>query len=106
MLILLLNHSYLKTYFLQPIFEDMTQFTEEEKTIRRVERRFIKRGSAVSTDRRRGQNPYRTVGRGKDSLALVEFARPRARIYKPRFSVITVHVVIEPYSFTKVMLNI
>ena len=35
-----LNHSF--RLLLQPIFEDMTQFTEEEKTIRRIERRFNK----------------------------------------------------------------
>ena len=32
---------------------------------------------------------------GKDSLALVELLARRARIYKPRFSVVAVHVVMK-----------
>ena len=36
---------------------------------------------------------------GKDSLALVELLARRARIYKPRFSIVAVHVVMKniPY---------
>ena len=35
-----LNHSF--HLLLQPIFEDMTKFTEEEQILRRIERRFNK----------------------------------------------------------------
>ena len=62
---------FFKSFFsltLQPIFEDMIQFYEEEKTIRRIERRFNK-GVVQYGLIEEGQNPYRTVGR-KDSLAL------------------------------------
>ena len=79
---------------MQPIFEDMTQFTEEEKTIRRIERRFNK-GVVQYRLIEEGDKILIGLSGGKDSLALVELLGKRARIYKPRFSVIAVHVVID-----------
>ena len=70
----------------------MTQFTEEEKTIRRIERRFNK-GVVQYGLIEEGDKILIGLSGGKDSLALVELLGKRARIYKPRFSVIAVHVV-------------
>jgi tRNA 2-thiocytidine biosynthesis protein TtcA len=83
---------------LQPIFKDMTQFTEEEKTIRRIERRFNK-GVVQYGLIEEGDKILIGLSGGKDSLALVELLGRRARIYKPRFSVVAVHVVMKniPY---------
>ena len=76
----------------------MTQFTEEEKTIRRIERRFSK-GVVQYGLIEEGDKILIGLSGGKDSLALVELLGKRARIYKPRFSVIAVHVVMKniPY---------
>ena len=41
----------------------MTQFTEEEKTIRRIERRFNKGVVQYGLIEEGRQNPYRTIGR-------------------------------------------
>lgn len=79
---------------MQPIFEDMTQFTEEEKTIRRVERRFSK-GVVQYGLIEEGDKILIGLSGGKDSLALVELLGKRVRIYKPRFSVVAVHVVMK-----------
>ena len=70
----------------------MTQFTEEEKAIRRIERRFNK-GVVQYGLIEEGDRILIGLSGGKDSLALVELLGKRARIYKPRFSVIAVHVV-------------
>ncbi|MEY8688091.1 ATP-binding protein [Bacteroides sp. AN502(2024)] len=76
----------------------MAQFTEEEKTIRRIERRFSK-GVVQYGLIEEGDNILIGLSGGKDSLALVELLGRRARIYKPRFSVVAVHVVMKniPY---------
>ena len=76
----------------------MTQFTEEEKTIRRVERRFSK-GVVQYGLIEEGDKILIGLSGGKDSLALVELLGKRVRIYKPRFSVVAVHVVMKniPY---------
>lgn len=76
----------------------MTQFTEEEKTIRRIERRFTK-GVVQYGLIAEGDKILIGLSGGKDSLALVELLGKRARIYKPRFSVVAVHVVMKniPY---------
>ena len=76
----------------------MTQFTEEEKTIRRIERRFSK-GVVQYGLIEEGDKILIGLSGGKDSLALVELLGRRARIYKPRFSVVAVHVVMKniPY---------
>lgn len=76
----------------------MAQFTEEEKTIRRIERRFNK-GVVQYGLIEEGDKILIGLSGGKDSLALVELLGKRARIYKPRFSVVAVHVVMKniPY---------
>lgn len=76
----------------------MAQVTEEEKTIRRIERRFNK-GVVQYQLIEEGDKILIGLSGGKDSLALVELLGRRARIYKPRFSVIAAHIVMSniPY---------
>ncbi|MCD8031445.1 MAG: tRNA 2-thiocytidine biosynthesis TtcA family protein [Bacteroides sp.] len=76
----------------------MAQFTEEEKTLRRIERRFSK-GVVEYGLIEEGDKILIGLSGGKDSLALVELLGRRARIFKPRFSVVAVHVVMKniPY---------
>ena len=76
----------------------MAQFTEEEKTIRRIEKRFSK-GLVEYGLIEDGDKILIGLSGGKDSLALVELLARRARIYKPGFSVVAVHVVMKniPY---------
>lgn len=70
----------------------MAQFTEKEKTLRRIEKRFSK-GVVQYGLIEEGDKILIGLSGGKDSLALVELLGRRARIYKPRFSVVAVHVV-------------
>ena len=76
----------------------MAQFTEEEKMLRRIEKRFsrgvVEYGLIEDNDK-----ILIGLSGGKDSLALVELLAKRARVLKPRFSVIAVHVVMKniPY---------
>jgi len=77
---------------LQSILEDMAQFTEEEKTIRRIEKRFSK-GVVQYGLIEEGDKILVGLSGGKDSLALIELLGKRSRIFKPRFSVIAVHVI-------------
>jgi tRNA(Ile)-lysidine synthase TilS/MesJ len=76
----------------------MAQFTEEEKTLRRIERRFNK-GVVQYGLIAEGDRILIGLSGGKDSLALVELLGRRARIYKPRFTVVAAHVVMQniPY---------
>ena len=76
----------------------MAQFTEEEKTLRRIEKRFGK-GVVEYGLIEEGDRILIGLSGGKDSLALVELLARRSRILKPRFSVIAVHVVMKniPY---------
>ena len=76
----------------------MAQFTEEEKTLRRIEKRFGK-GVVEYGHLEDGDRILIGLSGGKDSLALVELLARRSRILKPRFSVIAVHVVMKniPY---------
>ena len=76
----------------------MAQFTEEEKTIRRIEKRFSK-GLVEYGLIEDGDKILIGLSGGKDSLALVELLAKRARVFKPRFSVVAVHVVMKniPY---------
>lgn len=76
----------------------MTQFTEEEKILRRIERRFHK-GMVQYGLIDEGDKILVGLSGGKDSLALVELLGKRARIYKPRFSVVAVHVVMKNISY-------
>jgi len=75
----------------------MAQFTEEEKTLRRIEKRFGK-GVVEYGLIEEGDRILIGLSGGKDSLALVELLARRSRM-KPRFSVIAVHVVMKniPY---------
>lgn len=62
----------------------MAQFTEEEKTLRRIEKRFsrgvVEYGLIEDNDK-----ILIGLSGGKDSLALVELLAKRARVLKPRF---------------------
>lgn len=76
----------------------MARFTEEEKVLRRIDKRFSK-GVVEYGLIEDGDKILIGLSGGKDSLALVELLARRARIYKPRFSVVAVHVVMKniPY---------
>ena len=76
----------------------MTKFTEEEQILRRIERRFNK-GVVQYNLIEEGDKILIGLSGGKDSLALIELLGRRARIFKPRFSVVAVHVVMKniPY---------
>lgn len=76
----------------------MAQFTEEEKVLRRIEKRFIK-GIVEYGLIEDGDKILVGLSGGKDSLALVELLARRARIFKPKFSVVAVHVAMKniPY---------
>lgn len=72
--------------------------SEEQLLLRRIEKRFMKGivnyGLIENDDR-----ILIALSGGKDSLALLELLARRARIYKPRFSVMAAHVVMRniPY---------
>lgn len=70
----------------------MAQFTAEEKMIRRIDKRFNK-GVVQYGLIEEGDKILIGLSGGKDSLALVELLGRRSRIFKPRFSVVAVHVV-------------
>lgn len=76
----------------------MAQFTEEEKMMRRIEKRFSK-GVVEYGLIEDGDKILIGLSGGKDSLALVELLAKRARVFKPKFSVVAVHVVMKniPY---------
>lgn len=76
----------------------MAKFTEEELTLRRIDRRFNK-GVVQYGLIEEGDRILVGLSGGKDSLALVELLGKRAKIFKPRFSVVAVHVVMKniPY---------
>lgn len=76
----------------------MAQFTEEDKIIRRIDKRFLK-GVLEYNLIEEGDKILVGLSGGKDSLALLELLARRSRIYKPRFSVIATHVVMKniPY---------
>ncbi len=76
----------------------MARFTEEEKTLRRIEKRFGK-GVVEYGLIEEGDRILVGLSGGKDSLALVELLARRARILKPKFSVTAVHVAMKniPY---------
>ena len=76
----------------------MALFTEEEKTLRRIEKRFAK-GVVEYGLIEEGDKILIGLSGGKDSLVLVELLARRSRILKPRFSVVAAHVVMRniPY---------
>lgn len=76
----------------------MAKYTESEQTLRRIDKRFNK-GVVRYGLIEEGDKILIGLSGGKDSLALVELLGRRARIFKPRFSVVAVHVVMKniPY---------
>ncbi|MFA6813160.1 MAG: ATP-binding protein [Bacteroidaceae bacterium] len=76
----------------------MTQYTKDEKNLLRV-RRCFGRGVKAYHLIEDGDKILIGLSGGKDSLALVELLGRRAKQFKPQFSVVAVHVVIEniPY---------
>ncbi len=91
-----LNHSF--PLILQSIFKIMAKFTQEEITLRRIEKRFNK-GVVQYGLIEDGDKILIGLSGGKDSLALIELLGKRSRIHKPKFSVVAVHVVMKniPY---------
>ena len=70
----------------------MGKFTEEEKLMRRIEQKFSKgivRYGLIED----GDRILIGLSGGKDSLALLELLARRSRIFRPKFSVVAVHVV-------------
>jgi len=76
----------------------MSQYTEEEKVFRRIEKRLCK-GIADYGLIEDGDRILIGLSGGKDSLALVELLSKRACIFKPRFSIVAVHVVMKNISY-------
>jgi len=76
----------------------MAELTKEDVCINRINKRFGK-GVIQYGLIEDGDKILVGLSGGKDSLALVELLGKRARIFKPRFSVIAVHVVMKniPY---------
>jgi len=76
----------------------MVQFTEEEKVIRRIDKRFSK-GVVQYNLIEDGDKILVGLSGGKDSLALIELLGRKMRIFKPKFSVVAVHVAMKniPY---------
>lgn len=76
----------------------MAQFSEEEKLLRRIEKRFNK-GVVEYGLIEEGDKILIGLSGGKDSLALVELLAKRTRVFKPRCSVVAAHVVMKniPY---------
>lgn len=70
----------------------MAQYSAEEKLIRLIDRRFNK-GVVQYKLIEEGDKILIGLSGGKDSLALVELLGKRSLIFKPRFSVVAVHVV-------------
>ncbi len=70
----------------------MTKLTEEDKLMRRIESRFNK-GLVQYGLIEDGDKVLMGLSGGKDSLALLELLARRSRIFRPRFSVVAVHVV-------------
>lgn len=70
----------------------MSKLTEEQKLMRRIEQKFSKgmiRYGLIED----GDRILIGLSGGKDSLALLELLAQRSHIYKPKFSVVAVHVV-------------
>ncbi|MDM8240844.1 ATP-binding protein [Phocaeicola barnesiae] len=70
----------------------MGKLTEEAKLMRRIEQRFMK-GIVRYGLIEEGDKILVGLSGGKDSMALLELFARRSRIYKPKFSVVAVHVV-------------
>lgn len=70
----------------------MTKLTGEDRLIRRIESRFNK-GIMQYGLIEDGDKVLMGLSGGKDSLALLELLARRSRIFRPKFSVVAVHVV-------------
>ena len=85
---------------------DMAQLNDEGRIMARIERRFSKglREYALVEE---GDRILIGLSGGKDSMALVELLGRKARIFKPRFSVVAAHVVMKniPYSSDRAYLE-
>ena len=69
----------------------MAKQTEEDKTLYRINKRFLKgiTDYGLISD---GDKILVGLSGGKDSMALLELLAMRSRIFKPRFTVMAVHV--------------
>ncbi|MDR0989271.1 MAG: tRNA 2-thiocytidine biosynthesis TtcA family protein [Prevotellaceae bacterium] len=76
----------------------MPSYTSQQQLLRRINRRFAK-GVVEYGLIEEGDRILIGLSGGKDSLALVELLGQRARIHKPRFTVVAAHVVMKniPY---------
>lgn len=70
----------------------MAKFSEEEILFRRIDKRFSK-GVVEYGLIEDGDKILIGLSGGKDSLALIELLGRRARIHKPHFTVVAVHIV-------------
>ena len=77
----------------------MGKETEEQRLMRRVERRLMK-GVVDYGLIEDGDHLLVGLSGGKDSLALTELLARRARIYRPHFTLTAVHVAMRniPYA--------
>lgn len=77
---------------------DMEKRTEGDKLIRRIQKCFNK-GVVQYGLIEEGDKILVGLSGGKDSLALLELLALRSRIYKPKFSVVAVHVVMSNIAY-------
>lgn len=77
---------------------DMEKRAEEDKLIRRIQKCFNK-GVVQYGLIEEGDKILVGLSGGKDSLALLELLALRSRIYKPKFSVVAVHVVMSNIAY-------
>lgn len=78
--------------------EDGRMAKEEQMLVRRIEKR-MGRGMVQYGLIEDGDRVLIGLSGGKDSLALVELLGKRARVFKPRFSVVAVHIVMENIAY-------
>ena len=93
-----LSKSFFSCNFAADFEKLMGKQTEEAKLMRRIEQRFMK-GIVQYGLIEEGDKILVGLSGGKDSLALLELLARRSRIYKPRFSVVAVHVVMTNISY-------
>lgn len=76
----------------------MAEYSDGEKIIRRIDKRFSK-GVVEYGLIQDGDKILVGLSGGKDSLALIELLGRRAKIFKPRFTVVAVHVVMKNIAY-------
>ena len=76
----------------------MGKLTEEDKLFKRIDKKFAK-GVVTYGLIEDGDKIIVGLSGGKDSLALLELLARRSRIYKPKFSVVAVHVAMTNISY-------